>query len=75
MIQVTIGTAASRRTVSVEPTATIRSVLENEGVNYQQKSVALDGVNLGIGDFDKTFAELNITEKAYLIALEKQVAA
>ncbi len=71
MIQVTIGTNTNRTKVNVDPNRTLRSVLEENEVNYSVAAVHLDGVSLKPGDMDKTFADLGITESCYLIAVIK----
>lgn len=72
MIQVTIGTNTQRTKVTVDPTSTLRSVLDTNEVNYAVANVHMDGASLKPGDMDKTFAELGVTESCYLIAVIKQ---
>lgn len=71
MISVTVGTNTDRRRITVDPSMTIRQVLDEQGVNYSVANVHLDGVSLQLGDMDKTFADLGITESCFLIAVVK----
>lgn len=71
MIKVTLGTNTQRKTVIVPPDTTLRTVLEDNEVNYAATNVHLDGVALQPGDMDKTFAEIGIKESCYLIAVVK----
>ena len=71
MIQVKINTTATRKTIAINPDSTVREVLEANEVNYDITPVYLDGAPLGIGDHDKTFTELGITEKCVLSAIVK----
>lgn len=71
MIQVKIVTNTNRRTIAVDENRTVREVLENNEVNYANAPVYIDGAPLGIGDHDKSFAELGITEKCMLTSVAK----
>lgn len=71
MLEVFVGTNTTRHKVSVDPSRTLRDVLESEGVNYQTTTVHMDGSALKPGDMDKSFADLGVTEKCYLIAVVK----
>ena len=71
MIKVTIGTNTSRSSVIVDPNKTLREVLEDNGVDYSTGTLHLDGVTLTPGQLDKSFAELGITEKCFLINVVK----
>lgn len=71
MIKVTVGTNTRRTSVIVEPTATLRSVLEDQEVDYSTGTLHLDGSTVTPGQLDKTFAELGITEKCFLISVVK----
>ena len=71
MIQIRIVTNAQRKTIATDENNTIRDVLEANEVNYANAPVYLDGAPLNIGDHDKTFAELGITEKCMLTSVVK----
>lgn len=75
MIKVTVGNNLNRSNVIVEPTTTIRKVLEDNNIAYENGGTHLDGVAIKAGDFDKTFADFDITEKCYLINVVKADAA
>jgi hypothetical protein len=72
MIKVTVGNNVKRDNVIVEAATTLRTVLENAGIDYAGRGVIhLDGASLQPGDLDKTFADFGITEKAYLLQITK----
>lgn len=71
MIQIRIVTNASRKTIATNPNNTVRAVLEANEVNYANAPVYIDGAPLQIGDHDKTFTELGITEKCMLTSVVK----
>lgn len=71
MIQIKIVTNAGRKTIATDENNTIREVLEANEVNYANAPVYIDGAPLGIGDHDKTFAALGITEKCMLTSVVK----
>jgi hypothetical protein len=71
MIQIRIVTNTTRKTIATDENNTVRTVLEANEVNYDTAPVYIDGAPLGIGQHDKTFAELGITEKCMLTAVVK----
>ena len=71
MIKVTVGTNTRRTSVIVEPNRTLRSVLEDQEIDYSTGTLHLDGSTITPGQLDKTFAELGITEKCFLISVVK----
>lgn len=71
MIRVIVGTTTQRNEKNYTADTTIRSILEDNAVDYSTSQVMLDGVTLQAGTMDKTLAELNITEKCMLIAVVK----
>lgn len=71
MIKVIVGTNTNKETLIVEASRTLRSVLEEAEVNYSGGTLNLDGAPVKIGDLDKTFTEIGITEKCYLINIVK----
>ena len=71
MISVRIVTNAQRKTIMTDENNTVRDVLDANEVNYANAPVYIDGAPLGIGDHDKTFAQLGITEKCMLTSVVK----
>lgn len=71
MVEVTIGTNTNRTKILVNPENTIRSVLEENNIDYGVGGVHLDGISIPTSDLDKTFTEKGITEKCMLIVVAK----
>ena len=71
MIQVTVGNNVKRDKVIVDPNKTLRSVLEEAGIDYTKGVMHLDGSSLQAGDLDKTFVDFGITEKCFLLNVVK----
>ena len=71
MIKVIVGTNLKKTTKIVSSSATLRQVLEDAGVDYTRGGVNLDGATVGLGDLDKSFEQLGITEKCYLMQVVK----
>ena len=71
MIKVTVGNNVDRKAVIVDENSTLRTVLEDNGVDYSRGVMHLDGVSLQAGELDKTFASFGITEKCYLLSVVK----
>lgn len=72
MIKVTVGNNVKRETVIVDSSTTLRTVLEDAGIDYTRGMMHLDGSSLNPGDLDKTFGSLGITEKCFLLNVVKQ---
>ena len=71
MVQVIVGNNVKRNTVVVSPETTLRTVLEENNIDYARGVMHLDGASLNPGDLDKSFAALGITEKCYLLNVGK----
>lgn len=71
MIQVTVGTNTNRKKMVVEANRTLRSVLEEAELDYSKGTLNMDGATIRPGDLDKTFEELGVTEKCYLVSIVK----
>lgn len=71
LITIKIGTNLNREAVMVNTNKTLREVLETHNINYATTTIFVDGVNLKVGDMDKTLEELNIGEGAYIISAQK----
>lgn len=71
MIQVIVGNNMGRKNVIVDENTTLKKVLEENNVDYTVGMTSLDGATLGAGELNKTFAELGVTEKCYLLNVVK----
>ena len=71
MIQVVVGNNMKRQTVVVESDRTLRSVLEEYGIDYSRGVTTLAGAALGPGDLDKSFSDHGIAEKCFLYSVVK----
>ena len=71
MVKVIVGNNVKRETVIVDSGSTLRSVLEDAGVDYSRGTMHLDGASLNPGDLSKTFAEMGITDKCFLLNVVK----
>lgn len=71
MIKVTIGNNVKRETVILDENTTLRAALEANGIDYSRGTTHLDGSTLAPGDMDKTFAQMGITEKCFLMNVVK----
>lgn len=71
MVQIRIVTNTQRKTIMTDENNTIRDVLEANDINYANAPVYIDGAPLNIGDHDKTFKELGVTEKCMLTSVVK----
>lgn len=71
MIQVTVGNNVKREKVIVDANRTLRSVLEEAGIDYTRGVMHLDGSSLNPGDLDKTFTSFGIAEKCFLLNVVK----
>lgn len=71
MIQIRITQNSGRKTIMTDENNTIRQVLDANEVNYDVAPVYIDGAPLGVGDHDKTFAQLGIKDRCNLTAVVK----
>lgn len=71
MVKVTVGNNVKRSTTIVDNNTTLRSVLEDAGVDYTRGVMHLDGASLQPGDLDKTFADFGIAETCFLLNVVK----
>ena len=71
MLKITVGTNTNRKTVMVTEDTTLRQCLEENDINYATGQTSLDGCVLQPGDMDKTFAAMHVTEKSYLVCVQK----
>ena len=71
MIKVTVGNNIKRESMIVDAGRTLRSVLEDAGVDYSRGFTTLDGSSLNPGDLDKSFADFGIQENCFLLNVVK----
>lgn len=71
MVKVIVGTNTTKETAIVDSDRTLRSVLDERGIDYTRGSLTLDGCTLKPGDIDKTFIQMGIGEKCYLLSVVK----
>lgn len=71
MIQVVFGTNTNRTTSVVEATTTVREFLESKNFNNPNVTIHQDGIPLQGSMLDKTFAELGVTNKTWISAIQK----
>lgn len=71
MVKVVVGNNVKRESVIVDSSTTLRSVLEDAGIDYTRGVMHLDGSSLQAGDLDKTFNDFGIAEKCFLLNVVK----
>lgn len=71
MIKVTVGNNVKKDAVIVDENTTLRTVLEDNGIDYTSGTMHLNGSSLKPGDLDKTFSDLGIAEKCWLLNVVK----
>ena len=71
MIKVVVCCNTGKQEVMIEREATPRQAFEQAGVNYASGMTTIDGATLGPGNIDKTFADLGIADKSYLVVASK----
>lgn len=71
MVKVTVGNNTKRESVIVDGNTTLRTVLEDAGIDYTRGVMHLDGSSLNPGDLDKTFDDFHIAEKCFLLNVVK----
>lgn len=72
VIKVITGNNVSKNDpVHVESDTTLRTVLEDVGIDYTRGQMHLDGATLGAGDLDKTFDDFGITNRCFLLNVVK----
>lgn len=71
MIRITIGTNTNRKNITVDPNKTIKSVLEEEGIDYSKGGIHLDGLAVAGEGLNKTFTQHGISEDCILISVVK----
>ena len=71
MIKVTVGNNVKRNSVIVDEATPLRSVLETNEIDYTRGTMHLDGSTLQPGDLDKSFSDMGIREKCFLLNVVK----
>lgn len=71
MINVMMGNNTSRKTVVINPNTTIRQALEDNGMEVSGKTYTLNSRTLSAGDYDKTFTDLGVADRCYLLCVAK----
>ena len=71
MIKVTVGNNVKRNSVIVDEAVTLRSVLEENDIDYTRGTMHLDASTLQPGDMDKSFEEMEIKDKCFLLNVVK----
>lgn len=71
MVQVRFITNLGPSSDIVEATSTPRQALEKNDIDISRGAVSIDGCPVRIGDLDKTFSDLGITEKCNISVVLK----
>lgn len=71
MIKVILRNNVGKVETIVDENSTLRTVLEDNEVNYTSGVTSLDGASLRPGDLDKTFSDFGITDKCWLLNVVK----
>ena len=73
MIQIKIGTnyGTEVQTITKDPATSVKSVLEEYGIDYTRGGIHLDGLAIAGGELEKSFSDFGVTEKCYLISVVK----
>lgn len=71
MINVTLGNNVKRVPAILDPSTTIREALEQHNIDYSVGVIHLDGASLNPGDMDRSFRELGIQDKCFLLNVAK----
>lgn len=71
MIKVMVGNNIDKKRIVIDENVTLRSCLEENGIEYTRGMMHLDGATLRPGDLDKTFADFGITDKCFLLSVTK----
>ena len=71
MVKVCVGNNVKRGNVIVDSNVSLRSVLEDADIDYPKGPMHLAGATLQPGDLDKTFDQMGITEKCFLLNVVK----
>lgn len=71
MVKIIVGNNVKREPVIVDDATTLKAVLEDQGIDYTRGTMHLDGAPLQPGDLNKTFAQMGVTDRAFLLNVVK----
>ena len=71
MIKIIVKSNTTSKSIIADENRTLRSVLEETGIDYTVGQTSLDGATLPAGGIDKTFADYGVGEKCYLMNVAK----
>ena len=71
MIRVTFGNNVDRQTVIVDSTTTPHQILIDAGIDYSRGAWNINGALLRPGDFDRSLADLGVTETCSILNVVK----
>ena len=71
MIKIKLGTNTNRQDVFVDENMTIKEALEANNVAYRGCTINLDGIPISATELNSTFADMNVSDDSYLIAVVK----
>lgn len=71
MVKVSMNSNLKRVSDIVDENATVRSVLEKNGIEYSRTVLYMDAAPMQPGDLDKTFAQLGIADKTFINSVAK----
>lgn len=70
-VKVYVGNNVDRYPVVVESSSTLKSVLQQEGIDYSRGTMHLDGSSLRPGDLERTFDDFGIGAQCFLLNVVK----
>ena len=71
MIKVIIGTNTNRKQITVDPSRTLKEVLEENNIDYSRGGIFLDGLAVGGGELSRSFTEHGVQEDCILTSVVK----
>lgn len=71
LIKITLGDNLKRTELILDESSTLKTAIEQAGIDYSHGVMHLDGSSLGLGDLEKTFANFGIKEHCYLLNVIK----
>lgn len=71
MIKVIVGTNTDRKQITVDPSRTLKDVLDENGIDYSRGGIHLDGLAVGGEGLNKSFTDHGINEDCILISVVK----
>ena len=71
MIKVIVKNNVNENEIIVDENSSIKDVLDNEGVDYTTRMIALNGETIRIEDLTKSFKDFTLKEYNYLMAMKR----